>query len=60
MGVAGLMAHSHILDFVPERSTDFIFSVFSEEFGFIGASMLILVIFDYYCARIGHCRQCSK
>ena len=31
------------LDFVPERSTDFIFSVFSEEFGFIGASMLILL-----------------
>ena len=31
------------LDFVPERPTDFIFSVFSEEFGFIGASMLILL-----------------
>lgn len=31
------------LDFVPERSTDFIFSVFSEEFGFIGVSMLILL-----------------
>ena len=31
------------LDFIPERSTDFIFSVFSEEFGFIGVSMLILL-----------------
>ncbi len=31
------------LDFIPERSTDFIFSVFSEEFGFIGSSLLILL-----------------
>lgn len=31
------------LDFIPERSTDFIFSVFTEEFGFFGSSLLILV-----------------
>lgn len=30
------------LDFIPERSTDFIFAVFSEEFGFIGSLLLIL------------------
>jgi rod shape determining protein RodA len=30
------------LDFIPERSTDFIFSVFTEEFGFLGAVVLIL------------------
>ena len=29
------------LDFIPERSTDFIFSVFSEEFGFFGSVLLI-------------------
>ncbi len=29
------------LDFLPERSTDFIFAVFGEEFGFIGAVALI-------------------
>lgn len=29
------------LDFIPERHTDFIFSVFSEENGFIGALMLL-------------------
>lgn len=29
------------LDFVPERSTDFIFSVFGEEFGFFGSVLLI-------------------
>ncbi len=31
------------LDFVPERSTDFIFSVFGEEFGFFGSVVLILL-----------------
>jgi len=31
------------LDFIPERSTDFIFAVFSEEFGFIGSILLLLV-----------------
>lgn len=29
------------LDFLPERSTDFIFAVFSEEFGFLGAMLLL-------------------
>jgi rod shape determining protein RodA len=37
------------LDFLPERSTDFIFSVFGEEFGLVGALILIslylLIIF---------------
>jgi len=32
------------LDFLPERNTDFIFAVFTEEFGFIGA----LVLFGLY------------
>jgi len=31
------------LDFLPERHTDFIFAVFSEEFGMIGATLLILL-----------------
>jgi rod shape determining protein RodA len=30
------------LDFIPERSTDFIFAVYSEEFGFIGSLLLLL------------------
>ena len=29
------------LDFIPERSTDFIFAVFSEEFGFLGVALLL-------------------
>lgn len=31
------------LQFLPERSTDFIFAVYSEEFGFIGALILLTV-----------------
>lgn len=31
------------LDFLPERSTDFIFSVFGEEFGLFGSLMLVLL-----------------
>ena len=33
-------SQSH-LEFIPERSTDFIFAVFSEEFGLVGATLLI-------------------
>ena len=31
------------LDFIPERTTDFIFAVFAEEFGLYGAVMLLLL-----------------
>ena len=31
------------LDFIPERSTDFIFSVFGEEFGYFGSILLIIL-----------------
>ena len=31
------------LDFLPERSTDFIFAVFSEEFGFLGILVLLAI-----------------
>ena len=31
------------LEFIPERSTDFIFAVFAEEFGLIGAAVLLIL-----------------
>ena len=37
------------LEFLPERHTDFIFSVFSEEFGFVG----VLVLLSIYAFIIG-------
>lgn len=36
----GTQAH---LDFIPERTSDFIFAVFGEEFGFIGGVLLLLL-----------------
>ncbi|MDB1144941.1 MAG: rod shape-determining protein RodA [Alcaligenaceae bacterium] len=38
--MSGTQAH---LDFVPERTTDFIFAVYAEEFGLYGAVLLILI-----------------
>lgn len=37
------------LDFIPERSTDFVFSVFSEEFGLLGVvALLVCYLFVVY------------
>jgi len=38
------------LDFVPERSTDFIFAAFAEEFGFLGV-LALLAAYTYFIAR---------
>ncbi|TSE35714.1 rod shape-determining protein RodA [Tepidimonas charontis] len=38
------------LDFVPERSTDFIFAAFAEEFGFLGV-LGLLAAYTYFVAR---------
>jgi rod shape determining protein RodA len=43
----GTQAH---LEFIPERHTDFIFAVFSEEFGLIG-NMVLLVLYALLIAR---------
>jgi len=38
------------LEFLPERHTDFIFSVFSEEFGFVGV-LLLLAVYAFIIVR---------
>lgn len=42
------------LNFLPEQHTDFIFAVFSEEWGFVGCAVLLLlfVIMIGYCLRV--------
>ena len=52
-GVAGkgwLHGTQSQLDFIPERTTDFIFAVFGEEFGMLG-NILLLVLFGLIIAR---------
>ena len=43
------------LEFLPEKHTDFIFTLFSEEFGFVGSVILLLIyaIIVYRIIRIG-------
>ena len=42
------------LDFLPAQHTDFIFAVFSEEWGFVGCAILLLLYFVMiaYCLRL--------
>ena len=42
-GKGWLSGTQNQLDFVPERTTDFIFAVFSEEFGLLGVVLLLLL-----------------
>ncbi len=44
------------LDFLPEKHTDFIFTLFSEEFGFFGSLSILLIysLIIYRIVRIGH------
>ena len=43
------------LEFLPEKHTDFIFTLFSEEFGFVGSVLLLLIyaVIIYRVIRIG-------
>ena len=43
------------LEFLPEKHTDFIFTLFSEEFGFVGSALLLLIyaIIIYRIVAIG-------
>lgn len=45
IGKGWLMGTQAHLDFIPERTTDFIFSVYSEEFGLVGNIVLLTLYF---------------
>ncbi len=51
LGKGWLNGSQSQLDFIPERSTDFIYSVFAEEFGLLGGIVLIAV----YALLISRC-----
>ena len=51
IGKGFLQGSQSYLDYLPEKHTDFIFTLFSEEFGFVG-STLLLVIYALIIQRI--------
>ena len=55
LGKGFLQGTQSYLEFLPEKHTDFIFTLFSEEFGFIGSVVLILLytLLIYRIIRIG-------
>ena len=42
-GKGFLQGSQSYLDYLPEKQTDFIFTLFSEEFGFVGSTLLLLI-----------------
>ena len=55
VGKGYLKGSQSYLDYLPEKHTDFIFTLFSEEFGFIGSLFLLLiyVLIIYRITKIG-------
>ena len=51
MGKGFLKGTQSYLEFLPEKHTDFIFTLYSEEFGFIG-SILLLILYAIIILRI--------
>tara|TARA_Y100000590_G_scaffold320575_1_gene362937 strand:- start:761 stop:1627 length:867 start_codon:yes stop_codon:yes gene_type:complete len=54
-GKGYLMGSQSYLDYLPEKHTDFIFTLFSEEFGFVGSISLLIIyiLIIYRIALIG-------
>ncbi len=59
-GKGFLQGSQSYLDYLPEKHTDFIFTLFSEEFGFIGSLILLIIyaLIIYRTVKIGH--QCKS
>ena len=58
-GKGFLQGSQSYLDYLPEKHTDFIFTLFSEEFGFFG-SLILLLIYVVVIYRIGKIGAESK
>ena len=58
-GKGFLQGSQSYLDYLPEKHTDFIFTLFSEEFGFIG-SMILLLLYVLLILRIMNIGQNSR
>ena len=58
-GKGFLQGSQSYLDYLPEKHTDFIFTLFSEEFGFIG-SLILLLIYAFVIYRIAAIGNQSK
>jgi len=59
-GKGFLQGSQSYLDYLPEKHTDFIFTLFSEEFGFFGSLVLLLIyaLVIYRISKIGsECRN---
>jgi len=54
-GKGFLQGSQSYLDYLPEKHTDFIFTLFSEEFGFVGSLILLLIyaLIVYRISKIG-------
>ena len=58
-GKGFLQGSQSYLDYLPEKHTDFIFTLFSEEFGFVG-SLILLLIYAFVIYRIATIGNQSK
>ena len=58
-GKGFLQGSQSYLDYLPEKHTDFIFTLFSEEFGFVG-SLILLLIYAFVIYRIAAIGNRSK
>ena len=65
IGSGGLSGNGYLqgtqtrFDFVPEQSTDFIFSVIGEEFGFIG-SLFFIILYSFFLFRLLNLAEMQK
>lgn len=58
-GKGYLKAHMTKLDYIPEQNTDFVFSALSEQFGFVGSSV-VLILFLFLLLRLLYLAEKQK